>query len=85
MEPIEVSVVGACEAEIKFSKLLKRVAVGEEITITQHGKPIARLIPVRPTHSMETRREAILKMRELAARNSLGGLRIRDLIAEERR
>jgi hypothetical protein len=26
---------------------------GEEITITRHGKQVARLVPVRPTHNQE--------------------------------
>ncbi|BDI16294.1 hypothetical protein ANSO36C_20960 [Nostoc cf. commune SO-36] len=34
------------EAEIVFSELLNRVSQGEEITITQNGVAIARLVPV---------------------------------------
>lgn len=34
------------EAEIAFSELLNRVSRGEEITITQDGVAIARLVPV---------------------------------------
>ncbi|MEH2240364.1 type II toxin-antitoxin system Phd/YefM family antitoxin [Nostoc sp.] len=34
------------EAEIVFSELLNRVSRGEEITITQDGVAIARLVPV---------------------------------------
>lgn len=32
------------EAKTTFSKLLRRVAAGEEITITSSGKAVARLI-----------------------------------------
>lgn len=38
--------VGAFEAKTHLSSLLERVAQGEEIVITRHGKPLARLIPV---------------------------------------
>lgn len=38
--------VGAFEAKTHLSTLLERVAQGEEIVITRHGKPLARLIPV---------------------------------------
>lgn len=38
--------VGAYEAKTQLSKLLERVARGEHITITKHGKPIAELRPV---------------------------------------
>lgn len=33
-------------AKTHFSKLLQRVAAGEEITIAKAGVPVARLIPV---------------------------------------
>lgn len=41
--------VGVHEAKTTLSALLRRVAAGEEITITSSGRPIARLIPVQPT------------------------------------
>jgi prevent-host-death family protein len=34
------------EAKTNFSKLLRRVASGEEITIAKSGVPVARLVPV---------------------------------------
>jgi prevent-host-death family protein len=37
--------VGAFEAKTKFSELLDRVAGGEEIVVTRHGKTVARIIP----------------------------------------
>ncbi|MGH3440464.1 MAG: type II toxin-antitoxin system Phd/YefM family antitoxin [Nitriliruptorales bacterium] len=39
--------VGVHEAKTTLSKLLRRVAAGEEVTITRGGEPIARLVPVR--------------------------------------
>ena len=42
--------VGTFHAKTHFSELLERVARGEEITITKHDRPVARLVPVgRPT------------------------------------
>ncbi len=38
--------VGVHEAKTHFSKLLRRVAAGEEIVIAKRGKPIARLVPI---------------------------------------
>lgn len=37
--------IAAFEAKNKFGQLLDRVEHGEEITITRHGKEIARLVP----------------------------------------
>lgn len=43
--------VGAFEAKTKFSELLERVSAGEEITITKHERPVARLVPYdKPSH-----------------------------------
>jgi prevent-host-death family protein len=39
--------VAVHEAKTQFSRLLRRVAAGEEITITKRGVPLARLVPVR--------------------------------------
>jgi len=37
--------VGTFHAKTHLSQLLERVARGEEITITKHDRPIARLVP----------------------------------------
>jgi prevent-host-death family protein len=37
--------VGAFDAKTHLSTLLERVASGEHVVITKHGKPVARLIP----------------------------------------
>ena len=37
--------VGAFEAKNKLSALLDRVEHGEEIVITRHGRPVAKLVP----------------------------------------
>ena len=37
--------VTVAEAKTHISALLDEVAEGEEVTITRHGKPIARLVP----------------------------------------
>lgn len=37
--------IGAFEAKNTLSALLDRVENGEEIVITRHGKPVARLVP----------------------------------------
>jgi prevent-host-death family protein len=40
--------VNTHEAKTQFSRLLRRVAAGEEITIANRGVPVARLVPVLP-------------------------------------
>lgn len=37
--------VGIYEAKAKFSDLVERVQRGGEVTITKHGKAVAKLVP----------------------------------------
>jgi prevent-host-death family protein len=78
------NVVGAYDAKTRFSELLQKVESGEEITITRHGTPIARMVPVKKKHSAEERREAIKRIQEMQKGLSLGNMKIRDLINEGR-
>jgi prevent-host-death family protein len=77
--------VGAYQAKTHLSELLDKVAAGEEITITKHGAPVARLVPVRVEASAEERAAAIRRIQQLAVGLSLGGLKIKNLINEGRR
>jgi prevent-host-death family protein len=38
--------VGVHEAKTHLSRLLRRVAMGEEIVIARGGRPVARLVPI---------------------------------------
>ena len=39
--------VGIYEAKAKLSELVDQAGRGMEVTITRHGKPVAKLVPVR--------------------------------------
>ena len=45
--------VGVHEAKTHLSRLLRRVAAGEEIVITSGGKPAARLVPIEDAGARE--------------------------------
>ncbi len=34
------------EAKSQFSSVIERAAGGEEVTITKHGKPVAKIVPI---------------------------------------
>ncbi len=42
------TIVNIHEAKTHFSKLLERVALGEEIVIARAGEPVAKLSPLAP-------------------------------------
>jgi prevent-host-death family protein len=70
--------VGAFEAKTHLSSLLDRVAEGEEVLISKHGKPIARLVSVARI-DRERVNDAYEKLRLLRKQTTLGGLSWRAL------
>jgi prevent-host-death family protein len=62
-----VATVTAFEAKTRFGELLDRVSQGEEIVITRHDKPLARLVP-EGAQRLEDVRRAVAGLRELQQR-----------------
>ena len=58
--------IGAFEAKNTLSALLDRVQNGEEIVITRHGKPVARLIRETGTRNLDAARAAAARLRARA-------------------
>ncbi len=77
-------IVGAREAKAHLSELLDRVEEGEEITITRHGAPVARLVAVKRPVTREDRIAAIRRWQEASKGLTLRGLKVQDLINEGR-
>ena len=77
--------VGAFEAKNNLGQLLDLVEQGEELTITRHGKEVARLVPVRGAFNRAAAHAAARRIREMSKGVTLGGLKIKDLIDEGRR
>ena len=65
--------VGAFEAKTHFSALLDKVAEGEEVVITKHGKPVARLIGAARADRARVS-DAFEKLKLLRKNTTLGGL-----------
>jgi prevent-host-death family protein len=77
--------IGAFEAKNRLSELLRRVEAGEEIAITNRGRVVARLVPPFPAFDRDEARAAARRIRERRKGIRLGGLKIKELIAEGRR
>lgn len=76
--------VGAFEAKTHLAALLDAVSAGEQITITRHGRPVARLVP--PTSEPQASvADTIARLRQFSQGQSLGGLRIAELRDQGRR
>jgi prevent-host-death family protein len=59
-----MATVTAFEAKTRFGELLERVAAGEEVVITRHDKPVARVVPEGGPRRDEVR-EAVAGLRGL--------------------
>ena len=55
--------IGAYEAKTHLPRLLDRVARGESLIITRHGRPVARLVPVEH-HDRESAGQAARRLVE---------------------
>lgn len=74
--------IGVYDAKTQLPRLLDEVERGESVTITRHGRPVARLVPVGGRR--RSAGEAIDALREFRKNNRLDGLTIRELIEEGR-
>jgi len=77
------SSIGAGEAKTHLPRLLDQVARGESVTITKHGRPVARLVPVGTRSSTPDTIIAALRVARAGVR--LGGDAVSDMVDEGRR
>lgn len=70
--------VPVAEAKAKFSEMLRRAGSGEEIVVTSHGQPVARILA--PADPRPSREQWIADLMEL--RKSTAGAATRDEIVE---
>jgi prevent-host-death family protein len=75
--------VGSFEAKTHLAQLLERVVQGESFTITRHGIPVARLVPVEEKPKADLQ-EVLAQTRAFRKAHPLGGISIKELINEGR-
>jgi prevent-host-death family protein len=76
-----VATVTAFEAKTRFGELLERVARGEEVVITRHDKPVARLVAEGAPRLEDVRRsvEGLRVLQQRIRRRSRARLSDRDV------
>jgi prevent-host-death family protein len=80
--------VGIYEAKSRLSELIERAETGKEVTITRHGKAVAKLVPARADKAID--RTALFKeikefRRKLKLKKPLSLRQIREAIESGRR
>ena len=79
-----MATVGIYEARTRWSELIGKVSKGEEVTVTRHGVPVARIVPIDGQKKASVR-EAIESLKEFRRGNTLRGLNLKKMIEEGRR
>lgn len=79
-----MSTVGAFDAKTHFSDLLKEVEKGGKVVITKHGRPVAKLVPVKSI-TQEDVCSAIEKLLNFSKTHTLGDLDWKELRDEGRK
>jgi prevent-host-death family protein len=76
--------IGIYDARAKLSELIERVQSGEEVVLTRHGEPVARLVAEKPRRK-RSRAAAVARIRALARKLDIRDVDVRKLIEEGRR
>ena len=76
---------GAFEAKNRLGALLDLVEQGEEVIITRHGKPAARLVAAAVEPDKSDALRAVEEIRRMRKGVTLGGISIKELIEEGRK
>lgn len=78
------TVVGAHDAKTRLAELLDRVERGEEVVITRHGRPVAKLSRTGPGHNVAAARAAaaaLMKLREEIAKEAVSPFSLSEILA----
>ncbi len=68
-----MNVVTSREVVHHFSAIAARVAAGQELTVTRHGQPVLKLMPLTPAEPRTQEREALVaKILSIRMASSIG-------------
>lgn len=84
---MSTSSVGLFEAKTHLSELVARAEQGEEVIITRHNRPVAKIVPVHPRldDSRARHERAVEALVEFRKRYRLGGIDARELVEDGRK
>lgn len=65
--------VSVTDAKVRLTKLVRRAEQGDEITLTRHGNPAARLVPIKRRLDRKSRRALLEAVRASGAVKAVAG------------
>ncbi len=77
--------MGAFEAKTHFSKILEVVEAGEQVIITKHGHPVARIVPFKEKEDRKQAGDIITQLEEFNRAHTLGNVDWKTLRDEGRK
>ena len=57
------------DAKARLTDFVRQAEAGEEVVLTRHGRPAARIVPVAPTPSSAARTQLLRRLQLSASRN----------------
>jgi prevent-host-death family protein len=61
------------DAKAQLTDLVRRAEAGDEVVLTRHGRPAARLVAIKATRSPQQRRAVLEAVRKSAADKASAG------------
>jgi prevent-host-death family protein len=68
--------VSVAEAKAHLSEIIQAAEAGEDIRITRHGQPVARLVAEKPVHDRPVDMERLRRIRAKSPRLSTSAVQI---------
>ena len=61
--------ISLSDAKARLTDLVRQAEAGEEVVLTRHGKPAARIVPMAPVPSSDARARLVESLQRSAARS----------------
>ena len=68
--------ISVSDAKAQLTGLVRRAEAGDKIVLTRHGRPVARLVPIRAAQERRSRRAMVEAMRQAARSEVSPGLSV---------
>jgi prevent-host-death family protein len=65
--------ISVTNAKGRLTDLVRRAEAGDEVILTRHGQPAARLVPIKAAPDRKTRRGILEAVRQAGAANAVRG------------
>lgn len=65
--------VAVSDAKAQLTELVRRAEAGDEIILTRHGRPAARIVPIKTAQDPAARRRVLEALRKSGAAKAVQG------------